>query len=133
MTTIERNNKNLVFDFLRSLNTDHLYITDHVTLDDIHEHLTFDELTELIEDKNGFDVDIIYYGNAMEYLSENDPSLHKSLGIAAELCYNTEDLSSEVLASLLASQNCREEWNDLKNEIDSFLLDLEWNEEETEA
>lgn len=122
-------NKNLVIDFLKGLNVDNLCVTDYVSLDDIDETTTFETLTELIEDNNGFDIEIIYYTRAIEYLSNNDASLKESLEIADELGYSAKDLSSEVLASLLASQNCRNEWQDLENEVESFLLDLEWEEE----
>lgn len=122
-------NKNLVIDFLKGLSVEDLCITDYVSFDDIDETTTFETLTELIEDNNGFDIEIIYYTRAIEYLSNNDASLKESLEIADELGYSAKDLSSEVLASLLASQNCRNEWQDLENEVESFLLDLEWEEE----
>ena len=122
-------NKNLVIDFLKGLNVENLCVTDYVSFDDIDETTTFETLTELIEDNNGFDIEIIYYTRAIEYLSNNDASLKESLEIADELGYSAKDLSSEVLASLLASQNCRNEWQDLENEVESFLMGLEWEEE----
>jgi len=45
--------------------------------------------------------DIIYYATAMEYLSENDPSLRDSLSLAADICCDLEGLNSETLATLL--------------------------------
>ena len=56
--------------------------------------------------------------------------------IAIEYGYELENLSSEVLASLLASQNARSEFYELQSEIDEFFQDLcdelEEEEEETE-
>lgn len=128
MTNLE--NKHALIDFLNGLNIDNLDLSDYISLDDIDEYTDFDSLTSLIDDKNGFDVDIIYYSNAIGYLSNNDNSLRESLELASEYGYELKDLSSEVLASLLASQNCREEWCGYKSEIDDFILELEWNDDE---
>lgn len=130
MTNLE--NKQLILDFLKGLNIDNLYITDYISLDDLDETTTVNDLTNLIDDNNGFDVEIVYHSNAIKYLMENDPSLHESLELASEYGYNTADLSSEILASLLASQECRNDWSNCENEIESFLLDLEWDEESEE-
>ena len=50
-------------------------------------HQSFDDFRAAIEDGNGFDVEIIYYSNAIEYLQKNDNSLRESLAIADELGY----------------------------------------------
>ena len=97
---------------------------------DVEQVTDFDSITEMIEESNGFDVEIIYYARAMEYLTENDDSLQESLKLADELGYSPGDLNSEILASLLASQNAREEWNELEDEITDFLDSLEEDEEE---
>ena len=47
-------------------------ILDYNDIEDINNA---SDLLELIEDNNGFDIDIIYYNRAMKYLSENDFSL----------------------------------------------------------
>lgn len=94
---------------------------------------TFEELREAIEDGGGFDIEIIYYSRAMEYLTENDNSLNESLSIAAEFGYEPQNLNSEILASLLASRNAREEFEELENEITEFLEELENEETEEEA
>lgn len=82
---------------------------------------SFDELREYLEDNNYFDVEIIYYSNAMEYLTEHDNSLQESLSIASDMGYSLEHLNSETLASLLASQNVRNDFEDLENEIEDLL------------
>lgn len=125
-------NKQLIFDFLKNLNIENLCVTDYISLDDLDETTTVNDITNLIDDNNGFDVEIVYYSNAIKYLMENDPSLHESLGLATEYGYEAKDLSSEILASMLASQECRNDWSNCENEIESFLLDLEWDEESEE-
>lgn len=90
-------------------------------------HESFDDLRDAIEDGGGFDVEIIYYSRAMEYLTNCDNSLCESLAIAQEMGYEPKDLSSEVLASLLASQHAREEFEELEGEISTFFDEL--NEE----
>ena len=89
------------------------------------DHTCYEDLESAIEDGGGFDVDIIYYSNAMKYLSENDPSLSTSLSIAAEMGFDMETLTSETLASLLASQNAREDFYRLQSDIEEFFNELE--------
>ena len=89
------------------------------------DHTCYEDLESAIEDGDGFNVDIIYYSNAMKYLSENDPSLSESLSIAAGMGFSVESLNSEILASLLASQNAREDFYHLRDEIEEFFNELE--------
>jgi hypothetical protein len=106
--------------FLSTLNSQidlAYYMTDEIT--------NYDELTEAIENENGFDIEIIYYHNAIEYLKENDCSLKYSFEIADEYGYELKNLNSETLASLLASKLEREKYYNLENEISSFFNDLE--------
>ena len=112
-------------DFLNSLDCeiDLAYFADSSQIE------TFDDLEQAIEDGNGFDVEIIYYSNAMKYLSENDASLKESLEIANDLGYEPKNLNSEILASLLASQNAREQFYELQGEIEDFLQELNDDEE----
>lgn len=92
---------------------------------------SYEDLRNSIEDGDGFDVEIIYYSKAMEYLANNDPSLSESLQIASEVGYTPDQLNSEILASLLASQNARSNFQSLESEIEDFFTEL--NEEEEEA
>lgn len=69
--------------------------------------------------------EVIYYHSAIEYLKENDPSLKNSLAIAAEMGYSVENLNSEVLASLLKTQNNQEEFQEfLESDSVEELFDL---------
>lgn len=102
---------------------------------DIFEYLEIDDIIEKIKDgydstdlfedldcRGCFQVDIIGYANAMEYLRENDCSLKNSLTIAGEYGYDVEDLSSEILATLLVSK-MREEgyWNEIEALMGFYL------------
>ena len=121
-----RKNIELTLNFLGSLKIDNLNVLDFIDKSDINSELTYDKLTDILNDNNAFDVDIIYYSNAIKYLSENDPSLKDSLELASEYGYSTRDLSSEILASLLASDQLRNDWSDLEEDITEFLESLEW-------
>ena len=111
-------------EFLNSLNTDVDIMNCIGEVENIDFENAFSSIYSLVDDNNGFDIEIIYYSRAMEYLSENDASLMESLAIASDMGYDPVNLNSEILASLLASQNVREEFNDLEVEIDSFFLDI---------
>lgn len=109
-------------DFLRGLNVENLDVLEYVDVDEVN---IFDDVYEAIDDANGFDVEIIYYASAMKYLTENDTSLRESLEIASDMGFEVKNLSSEVLASLLASQRCREDFQLLYDEIKDFFNELE--------
>tara|TARA_R100000734_G_C3291311_1_gene83121 strand:+ start:358 stop:804 length:447 start_codon:yes stop_codon:yes gene_type:complete len=79
------------------------------TQENLHE-LTDYQIAEELEDNGFFDVEIIYYANAIDYLREHDNSLRESLEIASEYGYKTEEINSELLASLLASRKKREDF-----------------------
>jgi len=102
--------ENLEFDIMDYLQTDEL--------DDIN---SYDELEIELNENGAYDIEIIYYATAMEYLTENDTGLHESMSIADEYGYEPKNINSELLASLLASQNAREEFYDLQDEIEEFL------------
>tara|TARA_R110002051_G_scaffold255468_1_gene314553 strand:- start:89 stop:454 length:366 start_codon:yes stop_codon:yes gene_type:complete len=58
----------------------------------------FDSYDEAIE--FCYQEEIIYYYNAIKYLSENDSSLRESLDLAHDMGCTLENLSSETLATL---------------------------------
>ena len=96
-------------------------IMDYIQDDELEDINNYDELEEKLLDECAFNIDIIYYGNAMEYLKEHDISLLESMEIADEYGYELKNINSELLASLLASHNAREEFFDLRNEIEEFF------------
>lgn len=74
------------------------------------------------------ETEVIYYSRAMEYLSENDASLKESLSIAKEYGYEVENLSSEVLASILQQENMRNKLSELTKEIEEIFEENEESE-----
>ena len=82
-----------------------------------------DGFKEYLDDQNAFDVEITYYTTAIEYLAANDTSLHESLALAANAGYEVKNLSSEVLASLLASQQEREDFDDIESDFISEIAE----------
>ena len=66
----------------------------------------YDDLT----DSGFFHVEIIYYSVAINYLKENDSSLSESVELATESGYTLENINSELLASLHASEKRREDF-----------------------
>lgn len=80
-----------------------------------------DDLYEELESNEAFNIDIIYYNRAMKYLSENDFSLSDSIDIAVEHGYNLENINSELLASLHASQKARDDFWRCKDDINEIL------------
>ena len=115
-------NKQEIIEYFDRISADLEFdIMDHLTEDDLDEMETFDELMDLLRDDGAFNIEIIYYNKAIKYLEENDPSLTESLNIANDCGYKTRDLNSEMLASLLASQQAEEEFYDYEDEINNLL------------
>ena len=86
---------------------------------------SFDELEEAVDNNGFFQQEVIYYATAMNYLREEDNSLTESLGLAADMGYQTENINSELLASILKSERVRESFYELRTEIDDFFDELE--------
>ena len=115
--------------FLSGLNTE-IDVLNYVDVNNIDPVNPFESICEMIEDNGGFDIEIIYYSNAIDFLAKNDPSLQESLEIASELGYEVQNLNSEILASLLASQLARDEFYELESEILDFFEKLEEEKKE---
>lgn len=96
--------------------------------DDINDK---DELRDWLDNNDYFNVEIIYYSRAMEYLSNNDNSLRDSLELAVDMGYTCENLSSEILASIHASNKVRQEFEELN--LDDSFEELKNLREELEA
>tara|TARA_Y100000033_G_C2727941_1_gene101881 strand:+ start:246 stop:845 length:600 start_codon:yes stop_codon:yes gene_type:complete len=107
-------------------------INDYLTDQEREEVQTFDDLYSILNDTDFFNVDIIYYSRAMEFLKEHDPSLCESLELADEYDYRPNQLNSELLASLLASEMHREKFHNLEEQINEHLKTVcKWCEKET--
>lgn len=97
-------------------NVDIMYILENEDIKDI------DGLYEYVEEENLTDEEVIYYSNAIKYLSENDASLNESIEIALEMGYELADINSELLATLLTSKNNREAWEEYREEIEEKIF-----------
>jgi hypothetical protein len=108
MILIENNKKQQIKDFLsQSISIDLIDgLTDYCLQDtwEDSEHLEnyftgyFDELTGEA---------FVYYYDAIEYLTENDPTLRNSVELAAGLGYDIKNIDSCTLANIL-HQNDRQ-------------------------
>ena len=67
--------------------------------------------------------EIIYYSKAMAYLSDNDNSLCESLEIASEMGITTQNLNSELLATLLYQQNLTNQWYEISEQVEEIFND----------
>tara|TARA_R110000751_G_C13697451_1_gene473002 strand:- start:679 stop:1038 length:360 start_codon:yes stop_codon:yes gene_type:complete len=96
-------------------------IMDYLQKDELIDINSYEDLEIELNEHGAYNIEIIYYYNAIEYLKEHDASLYESMKIAEDFGYSPKDINSELLASLLASENAREEFYDLQNEIEEFL------------
>ena len=117
---------------LSGLFTDNLEVMDYLTYFKIEKTTCYEDFEEYLENSNVFDVDIIYYSTAMEYLAENDASLKESLELANELGYSLDNLSSEVLASLHASNKLREDFAEIDGSEFTEMIEKHFEKEVTE-
>jgi hypothetical protein len=134
MKVLTQEHRDRVYKFLSELNTE-VEVTYYVDVNDLEvedfDIDMFESIYNTIQDSNGFEQDVIYYASAMDYLRENDPSLRESMDIASQYGYDIKNLNSELLASLLKTQNVIDDFNELKDEINEFFEEL-YNELEDE-
>lgn len=114
-------NEKLTQYIKENVNIENLEILDYIT--DFEDINSFDDLQEYLEDNGAFNIDIIYYSNAIQYLMKEDPSLRESLEMASEFGYEVANLSSEILASLLASQRVREDFQRYEDELNELITE----------
>jgi hypothetical protein len=113
--------------FFDSIQLDFLNVNDFVTESDwqaMDLANAYHEINDFLEYDNAFDIEVIYYTNAMDYLMIHDASLNYSLELANELGYKVEDINSELLASLLATRLTVEEFCKYEDEINNFFNNL---------
>ena len=123
MSTQTETKQETKFDDLTTLIDDYtgIYLPDYLDEDDIEDINDFDDLYNDLDNNEAFNIDIIYYNRAMKYLSENDFSLSESIEIAVDMGYSLENINSELLASLHASQKARDDFYNIADEIDEIL------------
>jgi hypothetical protein len=115
-------------DFFESIELTHLNVNEWLNNDDFGNldfSNAFDEILDLLENKNAFDIEIIYYKNAMDYLFKHDPSLTDSIELASEYGYQLKSINTELLASLLASEITRQAFGGLSEDIDNFFANFD--------
>jgi hypothetical protein len=129
----------LILTTEQTLEIKHIFKNTQLMFDvDIEYFLTNEQIEsvnciETILDANDcFNVEVIYYHRAMEFLMKNDTSLQESLGIASDLCFDASSLNSELLASLLASQMIREEFSEYYTELENLIEEFKNNVEDQE-
>ena len=83
---------------------------------------TFNDFCDKVNDAI-MQEDIIYYYEAMKYLLREDSSLSQSLEIASEHGYTTENLNSELLATLLYQQNLTNQWYEISEQVEEIFND----------
>ena len=123
MNTQTETKQETKFDELTTLIDDYtgIYLPDYLDEDDIEDINDFDDLYNDLDNNEAFNIDIIYYSRAMTYLSENDFSLSESIEIAVDMGYSLENINSELLASLHASQKARDDFWRCKDDINEIL------------
>ena len=126
--------ENKIYDILEKTSID-IEWSHYLDFDEININDLSNDIRDQVEESQALDVEIIYYSNAIEYLSENDPSLQKSMLIAFEFGYDMANLNSEILASILASQKLRNDFysNFPSSELNELELEFEEEEEEEEG
>jgi len=84
------------------------------------EQNDFDEyFNDLIEAT--FSIECIYYRVAMEYLMDNDISLSESLALASDIGYETKELGSELLATILMQNIEQEKLYKAKDDLEELF------------
>jgi len=77
---------------------------------------TFDDFCDKVNDAIMHE-EIIYHSEAIKYLMREDASLADSLEIASEYGFTTEQLNSELLATLLYQQKLNEQWYEIEEQV----------------
>lgn len=131
---VRHDNYNALVEYVNNTNALEYSLTEYFDEEELDEDTEIQDIEDALDAHDYFNQEIIYYSRAMDYLMKNDPSLQRSMELAAEYGYYCEHLNSEILASLLASEDSREAWAKVRDDIQDFLDSLEWdyNEDEEE-
>ena len=85
-----------------------------------YEDDTFTDFCDKVNDAI-MEENVIYYSEAIKYLMREDASLSNSLDIASEYGYTTDQLNSELLATLLYQQKLNEQWYEISEQVEEFF------------
>jgi hypothetical protein len=81
---------------------------------------SFDEFNDKVYEAIRYE-EIVYYSESMKYLTREDCSLRQSLEIASEYGYDTKDLNSELLATLLYQKRLQHQWYEISNQVEEIF------------
>ena len=85
-----------------------------------YEDDTFTDFCDKVNDAI-MEENVIYYSEAIKYLMREDASLSNSLDIASEYGYTTDQLNSELLATLLYQQRLTEQWYEISEQVEELF------------
>jgi len=106
-----------IYNKLHEITEEKIYDNFNIDLASLYDNEdTFDDFCDKVNDAIMHE-EIIYYSEAMKYLMREDASLSDSLEIASEYGYTTEQLNSELLATLLYQQKLTEQWYEIEEQV----------------
>ena len=92
-----------------------------IKLDELSDITELTELEEYLQelDENGdiTNADVIYSATAIEYLKENDPGLAFTIELASDMGYELKNINSELLASILKTENNKDDYQEFISEV----------------
>ena len=103
-----------IYNKLHEITKEKIFPIDLASLYDNED--TFQEFCDKVNDAIMHE-EVIYYSEAIKYLMREDASLSDSLDIASEYGLRTEDLNSELLATLLYQQKLTEQWYEIEEQV----------------
>lgn len=124
MNNLQKTHLERIENFFNEIELTHLNINDYLSdsdLQDLDFSNAFKEILNILQEKDAFEIDVIYYSNAMQYLTLHDTSLRDSIDLALERGYELKNINSELLASLLATQITTDAFWGYQSEIDEFF------------
>lgn len=129
MNNLSQEHKDRIYSFFQKNELEYLNVNEYLNdsdFNDIDFSDAFNQILDILEDHNAFnEIEIIYYDNAINYLKKYDPSLIASIEIAFTCGYELENLNSEILATLLAQENTKEQFYVLRDEIENFFSNFD--------
>ena len=85
-----------------------------------YEDDTFTDFCDKVNDAI-MSEELMYYYEAIKYLMREDASLGDSLEIASEYGYTTDQLNSELLATLLYQKRLTEQWYEISEQVEELF------------
>jgi hypothetical protein len=130
MNNLNKSHYEKITQFFEENQLNHLNVNEYLNFEDFDNldfSNAFQDIFEILDDNNAFTIEIIYYSVAMDYLIKHDTSLTDSIELALEYGIKLEDLNSEILASLLATQITRDAFWGLEEDINNFFINFDKN------